>query len=138
MSSANTDEIIIDVGKHQIDNRIETSTTTSSASLDIIGHTLTGAVSNNVSNDIPRYFEEARQSIDIIRTAQENPQLMKQKSAKEVKFIKKSKKKAIDISEHELSVEKVCETYGTSFNQDKPEKSTVSISNIDVFMYWTF
>ncbi|EFC48712.1 predicted protein [Naegleria gruberi] len=49
---------------------------------------------------------------------------MKQKSAKEVKFIKKSKKKAIDISEHELSVERVCETYGTSFNQDKPEKST--------------
>ncbi|KAG2381653.1 hypothetical protein C9374_006037 [Naegleria lovaniensis] len=39
------------------------------------------------------------------------------------KFLQKAKSKAIDISEHEMSVEKVCQSYGSHFNVEHPDKS---------------
>ncbi|KAG2389487.1 hypothetical protein C9374_014047 [Naegleria lovaniensis] len=78
------------------------------------------------SMDIPRYFEEARQSIDIVQSAErelKDPNILKQKSKKERQFLQKAKAKAIDITEHEMTVDKVCENYSTSFDSEKPDKS---------------
>jgi len=98
-------------------------------SVDIAGRP--SVEKTKISMDIPRYFEEARQSIDIVQSAErelKDPNILKGKSKKEKKFLEKAKKKAIDIAEHEMTVGKVCEMYGTQFDTEKPEKSFVSIT----------
>ncbi|KAG2373277.1 hypothetical protein C9374_012266 [Naegleria lovaniensis] len=83
---------------------------------------------------IPRLFEEVRQSIDIVHDAQvQDVKRQKERKRRHIttfikshlhkKEVEQAHKKIVKIEEHEMSLEKVCEMYGTQFNVENPEGS---------------
>ncbi|KAF0977990.1 hypothetical protein FDP41_003312 [Naegleria fowleri] len=106
-------------------NNTTTTTTTNTfaeavrKSLDYIQHAATARPSTDKkpSTEVGAIFEEVRQSIDLVRSLQEQENKSGKKDKKN-KVLEKAKKKAIDITEHEMPVEKLLDLYGSNFNAD--------------------
>ncbi len=76
------------------------------------------------SVEIPRLYEEARQSIDIVQRDRATLDVSKKPNKA---LVKKARKKAIEIEEHKLSTAVVVSMYTSNFNEQTPQKSHVCI-----------